>query len=70
MHVQDAIIQEGGVEALIKLLDGGPVSAGTAAAMWTLMELCVRNPDGQQALMQHGGLQKVQRILYILRCRV
>ena len=66
LAVQEAIIQEGGVEALVKLLDGGPVSAGTAAAMWALMELCVRNPGGQQALVQHGGLQKV-RLLHILK---
>ncbi len=66
--VQEAIIQDGGVEALVKLLEGGPVSAGTAAAMWALMELCVRNPDGQQALEQHGGLQKVRAPFYGVPC--
>ena len=51
------------MEALVRLLEGGPVSAGTAAAVWALMELCVRNPAGQQAVMLHGGLQQVCTLL-------
>lgn len=47
------------MEALVKLLDGGPVSAGTAAAVWALMELCVRNEAGQHAVLDRGGLEKV-----------
>ncbi len=45
--------------ALVKVLDGGPVSAGTAASVWALMEICVKNPEGQQQLLEHEGLVKV-----------
>ncbi len=46
--------------ALVKLLEGGPVSAGTIASVWALMEICMKNPAGQQELLDHNGLAKVQ----------
>lgn len=45
--------------ALVKVLDGGPVSAGTAASVWALMEICMKHPAAQQALLEHQGLEKV-----------
>lgn len=45
---------------LVKVLDGGPVSAGTIASVWALMEICMKNPAGQQELLQHEGLAKVR----------
>ena len=57
--LQASILREQAVPALVKVLDGGPVSAGTAASVWALMEICMRNPAGQQELLQHEGLAKV-----------
>ena len=57
--LQASILREQAVLALVKVLDGGPVSAGTAASVWALMEICMRNPAGQQELLQHEGLAKV-----------
>ena len=57
--VQASILKEQAVPALVKVLEGGPVSAGTAASVWALMEICMRNPAGQQQLLEHDGLAKV-----------
>ncbi len=57
--LQASILKEQAVPALVKGLDGGPVSAGTAASVWALMEICVKNPEGQQQLLEHEGLAKV-----------
>lgn len=45
--------------ALVKVLDGGSASAGTIASVWALMEICMKNPAGQQELLEHDGLAKV-----------
>lgn len=47
----------------MRLLDGGPVSAGAGAAAWALMELCHRNPAGQNALLSNGGVEKVRTLV-------
>jgi hypothetical protein len=57
--LQASILKEGAVPALVRVLDGGPVSAGTAASVWALMEICMKNPAGQQELLEHQGLAKV-----------
>ena len=57
---QASILKEQAVPALVKVLDGGPVSAGTAASVWALMEICMRNPAGQEQLLEHDGLAKVR----------
>ncbi len=57
--VQAALLNAGGCESLVRLLDGGPVSAGAGAGAWALMELCHRNPEGQAALLAAGGVDKV-----------
>lgn len=58
--MQEALLEAGGCEALVRLLDGGPVSAGASAAAWALMEVCHRNPTGQNALLSTGGVEKVR----------
>ena len=60
--LQASILKEGAVPALVRVLDGGPVSAGTAASVWALMEICVKNPAGQQELLEHQGLAKVHPV--------
>ena len=59
-YLQASILEEEAMPALVKVLDGGPVSAGTIASVWALMEICMKNPAGQQELLKHEGLAKVR----------
>ena len=59
-YLQASILEEEAMPALVKVLDGGPVSAGTIASVWALMEICMKNPAGQQELLEHEGLAKVR----------
>lgn len=60
---QDAVASAGGIKALVKLLDGGPASPGTAAACWAVVEVATAHPANQDAFRAAGGVAKLVKLL-------